>query len=75
VAEPPRAHDPRRQKNKRNPTGPTGRRERQSDLKLAESQPGQRERERERERRVSDADASYYGPSGGASTLEHVIPK
>ena len=29
---------------------------------LAAERPGQRERERERERRVSDADASYYGP-------------
>jgi hypothetical protein len=32
------------------------------------------QRERERERRVSDADASYYGPARCTRTLKHVIP-
>jgi hypothetical protein len=32
------------------------------------------QRERERERRVSDADASYYGPICGARTHVHAMP-
>ena len=35
----------------------------------------QRERERERERRVSDADASYYGPVLDAKTLNCANPQ
>ncbi len=80
TTKPPWAPNPQRQKNMkrrnsdaRNQTGPSGRMERQSGLKLAESQPGQRERERER--RVSDADASYNGRSNGTRTLKHVIPQ
>jgi len=34
-----------------------------------------RERERERERRVSDADASYYGPARSTRTLSNAIPQ
>jgi hypothetical protein len=55
--------------------GRVARLERNSGLALAVSQAGQRERERERERRVSDADASYYGPISDTRTLEHVIPQ
>jgi hypothetical protein len=33
------------------------------------------QRERERERRVSDADASYYGPIRDAKTLNNAIPQ
>jgi hypothetical protein len=33
------------------------------------------QRERERERRVSDADASYYGPANETRTLKHAIPQ
>ena len=37
--------------------------------------PARPERERERERRVSDADASYYGPVNDTRTLKHMIPQ
>jgi hypothetical protein len=47
--------------------------EQRSGLWLAESRLGQRERERER--RVSDADASYYGPICGAWTRCHAMPR
>jgi hypothetical protein len=33
------------------------------------------QRERERERRVSDADASYYGPANDTRTLDNAIPQ
>ena len=82
MKEPPRTTDPRRRKNKKlkahlqrasDQTGPYDRRGDESGLKLAVSQPGQRERERER--RVSDADASYYAGTVSTRTLKHVIPQ
>ena len=53
--------------------GLSARHSRGADLALAGERLGQRERERER--RVSDADASYYGPVNDTRTLNRAIPQ